>query len=81
MLDKDSEGWFGEHATKDVMQVANAPLETSHKYEDMFVCNPNAKYHGYKSWDGELCLPLPLNLTRSSSTTDLIYSVLLATPF
>lgn len=35
------------------MQVANAPLKTQHKFEDMFVCDPKAKYYGYKSWDGE----------------------------
>ncbi|KAL2211850.1 hypothetical protein CC79DRAFT_1267631 [Sarocladium strictum] len=44
-------GWFGKTATHDVMQVANAPYQSSHKFEDMFVCDPKAKNHGYKSWD------------------------------
>jgi len=51
VLGQDKEGWFGEHGIKDVMEVANAPLETSHKFEDMFICDPKAKHHGFKSWD------------------------------
>ncbi|KAF3023168.1 hypothetical protein E8E14_014130 [Neopestalotiopsis sp. 37M] len=51
VLENHSEGWFGEHATKDVMEVANKPLKTDHKFEDMFVCDPSKKYYGYKSWD------------------------------
>ncbi|KAJ7895570.1 phosphatidylserine decarboxylase family protein [Mycena olivaceomarginata] len=51
VLGDHMEGWFGEAANKDVMQVANAPLQTNHKFEDMFVCDPAKKYHGYKSWD------------------------------
>jgi hypothetical protein len=35
------------------MEVANAPLKTSHKFEDMFISDPSAKHHGYKSWDGK----------------------------
>lgn len=35
----------------DLMFVANAPLSTSHKFEDMFVCDPTATHYGYKSWD------------------------------
>lgn len=53
MLGADKEGWFGEHATKDVMEVANKPLQTNYKFEDMFKCDPKAKYYGYKSWDGK----------------------------
>lgn len=44
-------GWFGETGLNDVMQVANAPLKSSMKFEEMFVCEPSAKYYGYKSWD------------------------------
>lgn len=51
VLGNDNEGWFGEHATQDVMEVANKPLQTNHKFEDMFKCDPKAKYYGYKSWD------------------------------
>ncbi|KAJ6520817.1 phosphatidylserine decarboxylase family protein [Mycena vulgaris] len=40
VLGDHTEGWFGESANKDIMQVANAPLQTKPQ-----------KYHGYKSWD------------------------------
>ncbi|KAJ7121525.1 phosphatidylserine decarboxylase family protein [Mycena epipterygia] len=51
VLGDHKEGWFGETANKDIMQVANAPLQTNHKFEDMFICDPTKKHHGYKSWD------------------------------
>ncbi|KAI0124009.1 Phophatidylserine decarboxylase-domain-containing protein [Xylariales sp. AK1849] len=51
VLEEHNQGWFGASATKDVMEVANAPYKTQHNFEDMFVCDPKAKYHGYKSWD------------------------------
>ncbi|KAF8144701.1 phosphatidylserine decarboxylase family protein [Mycena galopus ATCC 62051] len=51
VLGDHKEGWFGETANKDIMQVANAPLQTNHKFEDMFLCDPAKKYHGYTSWD------------------------------
>lgn len=51
MLASHKEGWFSQHAVKDVMDVANAPLKTSHRFEDMYVCNPSARYYGYASWD------------------------------
>ncbi|KAJ7203512.1 phosphatidylserine decarboxylase-domain-containing protein [Mycena pura] len=51
VLGDDKEGWFGEAANKDIMQVANTPLQTQHKFEDMFVCDPTKKHYGYKSWD------------------------------
>ncbi|KAM0469853.1 hypothetical protein ACHAPX_010238 [Trichoderma viride] len=50
-LGDHKQGWFGETGLNDVMQVANAPLKSSMKFEQMFVCEPSAKYYGYKSWD------------------------------
>ncbi|PNP48507.1 phosphatidylserine decarboxylase [Trichoderma gamsii] len=50
-LGDHKQGWFGETGLNDVMQVANAPLKSSMKFEEMFVCEPSAKYYGYKSWD------------------------------
>ncbi|RFU76089.1 phosphatidylserine decarboxylase family [Trichoderma arundinaceum] len=44
-------GWFGETGLHDVMQVANAPYKSSLKFDEMFVCDPSAKFYGYKSWD------------------------------
>jgi phosphatidylserine decarboxylase len=52
-LGDHKQGWFGETGLNDVMQVANAPLKSSMKFEQMFVCEPSAKYYGYKSWDGK----------------------------
>lgn len=52
MLNEGRLGWFGPTATKDIMTVANAPYGTDYKFEDMFHCDPTAKHHGYKSWDG-----------------------------
>ncbi|KAJ7448497.1 Phophatidylserine decarboxylase-domain-containing protein [Mycena latifolia] len=37
VLGDHKEGWFGETANKEIMQVTNAPLQTNHKFEDMFV--------------------------------------------
>jgi phosphatidylserine decarboxylase len=47
-------GWFGKTALGDLMQVANAPNKSTHRFEDMYVCDPSAEHYGYKSWDGEL---------------------------
>ena len=51
VLGSHAQGWFSEHGAKDMMQVANTPYKTSHKFEDMFVCDPSKKHYGYKSWD------------------------------
>ncbi|KAF2212153.1 hypothetical protein CERZMDRAFT_41164 [Cercospora zeae-maydis SCOH1-5] len=51
VLNTGKQGWFGEVGQKDIMDVANAPYQTSHKFEDFFVCDPKAKHYGYKSWD------------------------------
>lgn len=52
VLGDHSAGWFSETGVKDMMEVANAPLKTDHKFEDFFVCpDPSAKYKGFKSWD------------------------------
>ncbi|ROV87405.1 hypothetical protein VSDG_09677 [Cytospora chrysosperma] len=44
-------GWFGQHAKSDLMEVANAPLKSSHKFEDMYICDPSKPKYGYTSWD------------------------------
>jgi phosphatidylserine decarboxylase len=53
VLGDERGGWFGEVGKKDLMQVANAPLKTDFKFEDMYICSPGEKYYGYKSWDGQ----------------------------
>lgn len=49
VLGTHKQGWFGDVGQKDIMEVANAPYKTSHKFEDFFHCDPKAKHHGYKS--------------------------------
>ena len=34
------------------MAVANAPLKSEYKFEDMYKCDASQKHYGYKSWDG-----------------------------
>jgi len=51
VLGTHKQGWFGEVGQKDIMEVANAPYKTNHKFEDFFVCDPSKKHYGYKSWD------------------------------
>ena len=50
MLDDSETGWFGETGTKDLTATANID-GTKYKFEEMFVCDPSAKFHGFKSWD------------------------------
>ena len=50
VLGNDTSGWFGETGVKDLTATANIG-GTSHKFEDMFICDPSANHHGYKSWD------------------------------
>ena len=50
VLGDDSKGWFSETAVQDLAATANIG-ETSHTFDEMFVCDSSAKYHGFKSWD------------------------------
>jgi phosphatidylserine decarboxylase len=50
VLDTDKSGWFGEDGRTNLTEVGNIG-QTSLSFEDLFVCDPKAKYHGYKSWD------------------------------
>lgn len=54
MLGDHRLGWFGKTGMNDLMQVANRPLKTDMKFEDMYICDPSAKHYGFKSWDGQL---------------------------
>lgn len=44
-------GWFGPTGLHDLMAVANAPRQTSHKFEEMYVCDPSKPRYGFTSWD------------------------------
>jgi phosphatidylserine decarboxylase len=62
VLGEHKTGWFGQTGYSDLMQVANAPRGTGYTFEEMYVCEPGAKYHGFRSWDGRfwlLCFPTP----------------------
>jgi phosphatidylserine decarboxylase len=50
VLEDNKIGWFSEHGIKSLEEVANVG-ETELKFEELFVCDPKARYHGYKSWD------------------------------
>ena len=51
VLGADSKGWFSETGVKDLTATANVG-NTSYKFEDLYVCDPTAEHHGFKSWDG-----------------------------
>ncbi len=50
VLGNDSHCWFGETGAKDLTETANIG-ETSHKFQEMFICDPSVPHHGFKSWD------------------------------
>ncbi|KAJ7612318.1 phosphatidylserine decarboxylase family protein [Mycena polygramma] len=70
ILGDHSAGWFGPSAQKDIMQVANAPLETNHKFEEFFICDPSKKYYGYTSWDDFFTRKLHENARPIASPED-----------
>lgn len=51
VLGTDKEGWFGPQGMKALTDVANNGGQTNYTFEEMFVCDPKDKHHGYKSWD------------------------------
>ena len=52
MLGDHDAGWFGKVGYSDLMSVANAPYQTQHKFEDMYICDASQEHYGYTSWDG-----------------------------
>lgn len=50
VLDDSDTGWFGETGLKDLTAAANVG-GTKYPFEKMFVCDPGARFYGYKSWD------------------------------
>ncbi|KAF3763179.1 hypothetical protein M406DRAFT_347025 [Cryphonectria parasitica EP155] len=51
VLNDSHTGWFGKTGVQDVMAVANAPLQTSHKFEEHYKCDATKPKYGFKSWD------------------------------
>ena len=51
VLGDQQNGWFGAHGKNTLAVTANIN-KTSYTFEELFQCDPLAKNHGYKSWDG-----------------------------
>lgn len=51
VLGDDKLGWLGPEGKKELTRVANAPYKTNHKFEEMFICDPDKQYHGFTCWD------------------------------
>ena len=51
VLGTQPHGWFGPTGKRDLEMAANEAAGTSLKFEEIFECDPRAKYHGFKSWD------------------------------
>lgn len=51
VLNDTHTGWFGHTGVTDVMAVANAPLNTNHKFEEHYKCDATKPHYGFKSWD------------------------------
>ncbi|KAG0247353.1 hypothetical protein BG011_001635, partial [Mortierella polycephala] len=60
VLNDSPSGWFGTHNRANLAEVARVGAcsrsatigNKALAFEEMFVCDPSAPYHGYKSWDG-----------------------------
>ncbi|KAL8718862.1 MAG: hypothetical protein Q9225_004052 [Loekoesia sp. 1 TL-2023] len=50
VLNDHSTGWFGSTGKHDLEITGNVG-DSSHSFQDLYVCDPNAKHFGYKSWD------------------------------
>ncbi|KAL8738519.1 MAG: hypothetical protein Q9181_000678 [Wetmoreana brouardii] len=50
VLDDHSTGWFGSTGKKDLEITGNVG-QSSHSFQELYVCDPNAKHYGFKSWD------------------------------
>lgn len=53
VLNDTSHGWFGKTGTRDLTAVAKVgpTAATDLQFHEMFVCDPSAPNHGFKSWD------------------------------
>ncbi|KAI1174400.1 Phophatidylserine decarboxylase-domain-containing protein [Nemania sp. FL0916] len=70
VLTTDGTGWFSQHSQADLMEVANTPLGTTYRFEDMYVCDPRAKHYGYTSWDDFFTRPLHPSARPTASPAD-----------
>ncbi len=51
VLNTTSRGWFGTTGLRDLTDTANAAGKSSLSFGEIFLCDPQAKYHGFTSWD------------------------------
>ena len=51
VLGDGDEGWFGETGRRNLEEVLNLKGQTNYSFEEAFHCQPDEKYHGYKSWN------------------------------
>ncbi|OBT51819.1 hypothetical protein VE04_08035 [Pseudogymnoascus sp. 24MN13] len=51
VLETDANCWFGPTGMENLTTAANTAAGTSLTFEEMFVCDPTAKHHGFTSWD------------------------------
>ncbi|KAG0229754.1 hypothetical protein BGW42_001357 [Actinomortierella wolfii] len=56
VLNDSPTGWFGPSGYNDVVAVANVGIKTEQQqkplsFEELFICDPSAPHHGFKSWD------------------------------
>lgn len=47
------DGWFGAKAIEALEFAANAPYNTTAKFEELFECDPTKEHYGFSSWDGK----------------------------
>jgi phosphatidylserine decarboxylase len=50
VLNTSPRGWFGPTSKKSLEDAANVGA-TSHRFEELYICDAAAKNHGYASWD------------------------------
>jgi len=50
-LGTDPEGWFSDECKTAVVQAATHSSSSPKTFVENYVCQPDAEYHGYKSWD------------------------------
>ncbi|KAJ5760711.1 hypothetical protein N7520_007867 [Penicillium odoratum] len=50
VLDASASGWFSSPALAALTSAANIG-GTTYTFDEMFVCDPSAPYHGFQSWD------------------------------
>lgn len=49
VLTDSASGWFSSTGISDLTAVAN--VETQHTFDQLYICDPSAPSHGFKSWD------------------------------